>query len=139
MSGQTKIFGAKKTTFAGDANCATSQPLHIEEVAGNVDGFPQRRQVDMLINSTITECHTMLNSHKSRNGGIYEEFKSLNILWGFVSIVYYHHLLGTVYEQKSCQILASSRCGGIWEPERTKFNVSHCSTLKHVYTKKQKR
>ena len=62
----------------------------------------------MLINSTITEFHTMLNSHKSRNGGIYEGVKSLNILWGFVSIVYYHHLLGTVYEQKSCQILASS-------------------------------
>jgi len=41
MSGQTKIFGAKKTTFAGDANRATSQPLPIEEVAGNVDGFPQ--------------------------------------------------------------------------------------------------
>ena len=30
-------------------------------------------------------------------------------------------------------------CGGIWEPRRTKFNVSYCSTLKHVYTKKQKR
>jgi len=32
-----------------------------------------------------------------------------------------------------------TNCGGIWEPQRTKFNVSYCSTLKHVYTKKQKR
>jgi len=32
-----------------------------------------------------------------------------------------------------------TNCGGIWEPQRTKFNVSYASTLKHVYTKKQKR
>ena len=32
-----------------------------------------------------------------------------------------------------------TNCGRIWEPQRTKFNVSSCSTLKHVYTKKQKR
>jgi len=32
-----------------------------------------------------------------------------------------------------------TNCGRIWEPQRTKFNVQYCSTLKHVYTKKQKR
>jgi len=26
-----------------------------------------------------------------------------------------------------------ANCGGILEPQRTKFNVSYCSTLKHVY------
>lgn len=39
MTGQTKIFGTKKTTFAEDANRTTSQPLPIEEMAGNVDRF----------------------------------------------------------------------------------------------------
>jgi len=32
-----------------------------------------------------------------------------------------------------------TNCGGILGPQRTKFNVSYCSTFKHVYTRKQKR
>jgi len=66
------MIGSKKTTFTEDVKHATAQPPPLgpllEEVAGNfvVWGstlFPlhsSRRQVDMLINSTMTECHTML-------------------------------------------------------------------------------
>ena len=72
MRGKTKMIGSKKTTFKEDVKHATAQPPPLgpllEEVAGNVDGwvlplFPSHsssRQVDMLINSTMTECHTML-------------------------------------------------------------------------------
>jgi len=38
VSGKTKIFGAKKTMFAENANHTTAQPLPLEEAEGNVDG-----------------------------------------------------------------------------------------------------